>query len=512
MPGIIGFPQLDPGFVGGSRPPEPEEEPATSPEPMPTVPDPAVQDYENNLYHRLGLTPPNQTDPPSSSQPTEPALLPVDTGVQDYENNLYHRLGLTPPSSSQPTGQASSSDSGGQGKTGSSQTEDAPGTGQAAEDTSAQAPPPEIAEHKDDFGGDHGMADSISPEGLYACGNVDMLLVKQDMETRPLTFSRCFEQFPTPRIACEFLYAEVPNCSDSELAMLQEQVAMGGGSDDENGQDSIGSGSDMYHAVYVDEEYLDRQYGIKVVWGDSYSNTQASSQINNLAKAVDLIVNYLTLEVFGGDRDIARTAFKQYLGNLEVHLGADAILADSLKIPKRDAVDYAIVPLYGSTNQKKMFLGSDVYISTIAHEFGHVIDLSTQVSRKYDDNDDGVQRAWIDETQTAMNDFMLTHVIEGFAAKQIPTAEIWADIFMTAVLDPSVSGKTYQVFSVKEEYIDDLGLWTFFDCECNNTECKKCEYRNVRWRDTDWARDVNVHLRDLLAKLLIVEPGGETGE
>ena len=65
---------------------------------------------------------------------------------------------------------------------------------------------------------------------------------------------------------------------------------------------------------------------------------------------------------------------------------------------------------------------------------------------------------------------------------------------------------------MKEEYIDDLGLWTFFDCECNNTECKKCEYRNVRWRDTDWARDVNVHLRDLLAKLLIVEPGGETGE
>lgn len=26
MPGTLGFPQLDPGFVGGSRPPEPEEE------------------------------------------------------------------------------------------------------------------------------------------------------------------------------------------------------------------------------------------------------------------------------------------------------------------------------------------------------------------------------------------------------------------------------------------------------------------------------------------------------
>ena len=97
-----------------------------------------------------------------------------------------------------------------------------------SDDTSEEIWSLDIYELRDDFGSDYGLADSISPEGLYACGNVDILLVKQDMETRPLTFSRCFEQFPSPRIACDFLYAEVPNCSDSELANLQQQIAVGG--------------------------------------------------------------------------------------------------------------------------------------------------------------------------------------------------------------------------------------------------------------------------------------------
>ena len=446
--------------------------------------------------------------------PDTPSLHdnPVFIKEQAQEFNENVRKARESARKGQSAGQAPSSDSGGQGSTGSSQTEIPPISSDANDEPSAQAVLLDIDELKDDVGSDHGLADSISPEGLYACGNVDILLVKQDMETRPLTFSCCFEQFPSPRIACDFLYAEVPKCSDSELATLQQQVSMGGGTDDENGQDSIGSGSDMYHSVYVDEEYLNSEYGITVVWHDSYTKTQASSQLNNLAKAVDLIVNYLAMGVFGGDRDKARSTFLQYFGNLEVHLGADAILAENLRIPEEDAVTYGIVPLSGLTDQNKMFLGSKVYISTIAHEFGHVIDISTQVSWKYDENDDGFQSAWIDETKISMNELILEQVIEGFAAKQIPTAEIWADIFMTAVLDQSVSGKTYRVFSVKEEYIDDLRAGTFFDCECNNNECKKCEYRNVGWQKTNRARDVNAYLSMLFEELLIPQPGGGKDE
>ena len=92
MPGIIGFPQLDPGFVGGSRPPEPEEEPATSPEPMPTVPDPAVQDYENNLYHRLGLKPP-------SANVASPGQSQSDSGSDKADKKKKSQK----PASSQPS-------------------------------------------------------------------------------------------------------------------------------------------------------------------------------------------------------------------------------------------------------------------------------------------------------------------------------------------------------------------------------------------------------------------------
>ena len=80
--------------AGDTQKPDAEEEQKSK---APLAVDPAVQDYENNLYHRLGLPPPNQPDRPGSSQPTKPPPLSVDTGVQDYENNLYHRLGLPSP-------------------------------------------------------------------------------------------------------------------------------------------------------------------------------------------------------------------------------------------------------------------------------------------------------------------------------------------------------------------------------------------------------------------------------
>ena len=123
-------------------------------------------------------------------------------------------------------------------KPGSSETEVKTDTKQAEDEISVQAVLPDIAEVQDDFGSDQGLADSISPEGLYACGNLDILLVQQDMGIRPLTFSRCFEEFPSPRMACDFLYAEVPNCSNNELAVLQRKVSLGmSGDPDSEGDD-----------------------------------------------------------------------------------------------------------------------------------------------------------------------------------------------------------------------------------------------------------------------------------
>ena len=80
--------------AGDTQKPDAEEELESQ---APLAVDPALQDYENNLYSRLGLTPPHQPVGSGSSQPTKPPPVPVDTGVQDYENNLYHRLGPPPP-------------------------------------------------------------------------------------------------------------------------------------------------------------------------------------------------------------------------------------------------------------------------------------------------------------------------------------------------------------------------------------------------------------------------------
>ena len=176
----------------------------------------------------------------------------------------------------------------------------------------------------------------------------------------------------------ELLYAEPPDLNESELAYLEQvteqqtriRVGMGGDTDDENDNDPVGIGSGMYHSVYKDERYLQFEYGFDIKWGEKSSSTQ----LNNFARATDLIVNYLSREVYDGDWDKARSAFTQYFshnehGQLVVHLGADTITGGA---------GLGKVPLPGSSTEKldKMYLGSAVDIPAIVHEFGHVMDRS----------------------------------------------------------------------------------------------------------------------------------------
>ncbi len=72
--------------------------------------DPAVQDYERNLYQRLGInradqdrrSPDNPEKPLESTTVNNPTNRPQPTSVPDdileYEQRLYDRLGLSPPS------------------------------------------------------------------------------------------------------------------------------------------------------------------------------------------------------------------------------------------------------------------------------------------------------------------------------------------------------------------------------------------------------------------------------
>ena len=101
---------------------------------------------------------------------------------------------------------------------------------------------------------------------------------------------------------------------------------------------------------------------------------------------------------------------------------------------------------------RSVYLGSEVRVSTIVHEFGHVIDRSNDIVSKFRIH----HSEWYGKTGTGLNESILELAIEGFAGKQLLNAEVWGDLFMTAVLDPSVSGKTFQVYSTTYDLLTDF--------------------------------------------------------
>ncbi len=93
--------------------------------------------HDSNAYE-LAMYDANQDKPAQQESTSSPAPMPTepDPAVQDYENNLYHRLDLTPPSETD--GSAHGSDSGKQGSTGSSQAGDSADADQGKDGKGAQ--------------------------------------------------------------------------------------------------------------------------------------------------------------------------------------------------------------------------------------------------------------------------------------------------------------------------------------------------------------------------------------
>ncbi len=333
----------------------------------------------------------------------------------------------------------------------------------------------------------------------------------------------------------ECIYAFPPDYDEEELRRLEQyahQVGLGGGSDDENGGDSVGIGSE-YGLLQEYEESLESKYGIVIDWGRRSYDTNRLQQLRNLDSAIAYIVNYLAQKDLYGSERAALEAFKEHFGQSNVHgqltiyLGADAYIAEVFPdVPEKDLGYYGFVPLPQSTeyNLDKMFLGSKVSIPTIVHEFGHVIDRNIRVTRnllgKLSDGEYRLRKGH-SKYGVNLNKQILELVIEGFAAKQLDPSELWADVFMTAVLDPSVtlSDEPYKVFSVKAEYLSDFTGTELFDCGCENGICKYCDDRDVMWRrnsnKTDFtqnAKAVMSFLPGVLWALFALERGGDTSE
>ena len=368
----------------------------------------------------------------------------------------------------------------------------------AGEEASVQAALPDIEAVQDNYGAD-GLTNGPSPERMYAYSNLDLLRVRQDMERRLLTFRLCFEQAQSPREALEFLYAESLDCNDSQLTNFLEQQALFGGGDSNGNDDSdMGLGS---HHLYIHERNLESVYGYEINWA-SGRDTNRLKQLHNLAQASTHIVNYLSQEVFDGDEAQALSVFQQRFsqseayGQLMVRLGADAGAGGPA---------YGRVPLQGSEEElKKMYLGSAVDIPTIVHEFGHVIDRNVDFTDYLNEQVTRDRRSRLAyKAGVNLNSEILKWVIEGFVAKQYLARELWADLFMTTVLEPSVSGETFVVKSIRDVDID--GIFAafvdpnvIFKCGIDGT----CIDKEVKWEDWDLAGKVRRYLPEAFRELL----------
>lgn len=145
-----------------------------------------------------------------------------------------------------------------------------------------------------------------------------------------------------------------------------------------------------------------------------------------------------------------------------VNLGADAYFAENFSnISEDEAGYYGQVPASGPN---RMYLGSKADIPTIVHEFGHVIDKSKGFTAYLTEaiGPDGESRIYVESRKYGeihstdhieefgnlgseyytfnLDTFVYREIIEGFVAKQYFVQELWADLFMTAVLNPEVSG------------------------------------------------------------------------
>ncbi len=307
---------------------------------------------------------------------------------------------------------------------------------------------------------------------LLAYADPEFRQLMHDIDLRPQTFKICLELEESIQRVLDFIYASQPDLEARALEYLKEYICQVSDADAARWENATGPDSEARAtADLLDltdwrqlQEKLETEAGYEIIWDEGFDDAKKLETLEAFAQASEHIVDYLDL-VFEDDPNMTgRQAFLQRFshsehGRLQVFLGAEAVLAKSFGITEHVASYYGFVPLgleKDDERMRRMYLGSAVDIATIVHEFGHVIDRSTSIVSAY--NRTGINhsahwRDWHRETGLALNRSILDLAIEGFAGKQLLNEEIWADLFMTAVLDPAVSGKTYQVYSTTYELL-----------------------------------------------------------
>lgn len=478
------------------------------------------------------LVPQPRPEPESESEVTSvtPMVNILSSNPSSPATTHQKPAKQTPPAS-QSSGPASSSNTGKKNVTDSSQAKDSTDADRRKDAISVQALLPDIGEVQDDFGTSW-VFDGISPDRLHAYTNLEFLRVKQDIERRPVTFQRCFEHSESPQKALEYIYAAPPTLSVSELMYCQQeaeqQMRLRAGMADGGAGEADVTGFTNSRSVLRYERQLEDKYGFAIEWGEASDETNKAGQLNNVVRSFAHIVNYLAEQVYVGDQGEALEAFQQYFsqskfGQLEIHLGTESD-------PNYKGYGSVPLPYYDGDGNlintdveelKKMYLGSAVLIPTIVHEFGHVVDRSrgftdhlintippygmsriATVSREY--GEDYGDKTW-GYYSFNLDTTVYSDIIEGFVAKQYFVQELWADLFMTAVLDPAVSGERFTVDSIDDipdhiEIFDDFTnpKGPIFRCNTN----APCIERPVEWEDTDKAEAAQWYLPIVFRELL----------
>ena len=520
-----------------------------------------LQDYYDQL---LGNDPPND-DPPAEPEPgdshgwlpsyIDPPVLP-ESRPEDAPGNGGNGLSKVdetwlPPyipdhssQTEQSTGQASSSKSDKQGSTGASQSEARPDADRGKHETRAQD---ELLDFEDGQEDNYfpGLVAGLGPNRQLKYSSLDVIRVKQLLEARPFTIDRIIATSDSFETACGHLFAFPEDVGGVGVIWQAWCLFQGGGGgsegssgDERNDVQETFSLDDVRQFTEIDlanaaldegeelryELMLEKVFEFDIEWGNNDENKL--HQLQNLAKANVHIVDYLdhVIEKKKQNQDLEITGLSIFqrnisqtdTGPLQVWLGADSVLVEVFDLEGKGAKDAKYlgnVPLKASASGeelKKVYLGSEVNIATITHEFMHVLDRNTGITRD-------ILKYWTDDTDVSLDLQIFQYVIKGFAAKQTAHDEVWADIGMTAVLDLAAIdlGAPYKVFSVKDTYDDNTGRWLYLEkltvgdvFDCRNDSC---EFRDVGWKDTGNADDVKAYMIDLFWEKLVLQ-NGETAD
>ncbi len=279
--------------------------------------------------------------------------------------------------------------------------------------------------------------------------------------------------------------------------------------------DNVDNSSCNYCTINI--QHLPLPFDYDIVFKDKYGYNPEKKikQMQNLAKANVQIVNYFAVEEgFNLGVDKALEEFKKHFsrtdqGKLKVHLGDN----DETK-----GETFGLVPLPESTSQNRdtVFLGSRVDIPTIVHEFGHVIDrninMTAYLEGRLGDGKFHLLKAH-PMYGAILDKIILEWVIEGFVAKQYLSRELWADLFMTAVL----SGMDFEVKSIDDEHIATFAKFNdsddFFECgDARNPGDAPCIERTVEWKDHVIARAVRAFLPKVFRHAMSAREGENKDE